>query len=254
MTSVLAVANQKGGVGKTTTAAALAVAFSRSGLPVHVVDMDPQASLSHVFGHRDTKGLLHQALSNRVALPIVMLTDTLTLTPSSIHLASGESQFLGQPAREYLLRTSLEQTELPDDVLVILDCPPSLGILSFNCLAAAYKVLITVHPGNLEINVLPTLSECIKTARKHLNPSLDILGAILTKVDGREKIATVIQHGMRKTYPLLGAVHSETKLKYAMGEGRLLELTHSAALNEYERIARKIKKSLWQKQTETSPA
>src|SRR6185369_17257637 len=185
----IAVCNQKGGVGKTTTVASLAVALARAGHPVHCIDMDPQASLSRrVFGNVDKQGLLYQALVSRIALPVVQCADRLSLTPSSIHLAKGESQFLSLPAREYLLRKAIEQTELPADTLVLIDCPPSLGVLTFNCLTAADKVVIPLTADELAVDVLPNLHETIKTTQKHLNSSLEILGVVLTKIDRRQKI------------------------------------------------------------------
>lgn len=95
--NTLVIANQKGGTAKTTTAAALAVLLSRTGQHVHVIDADPQASLTAAFGQSDSEGLLYQAMSQRGALPVVRLSDTLTLTPSSIDLARGESQFVPRP-------------------------------------------------------------------------------------------------------------------------------------------------------------
>src|SRR3954471_8308218 len=104
---VLAVGNQKGGVAKTTTAAALGVILSRGGRPVHLVDMDPQANLTAAFGQADPEGVLYQALKSRSPLPVMRLGDNLSLTPSSIDLARGESEFLGEPGREYMLKTCL---------------------------------------------------------------------------------------------------------------------------------------------------
>src|SRR5690242_18739339 len=94
LVSVLAIVNQKGGVGKTTTAAALGVLLSRQGRAVHMVDMDHQADLTNAFGHTDAKGLLYEALNKREPLPVVPVGDNLTLTPSSIDLAAGETQFV----------------------------------------------------------------------------------------------------------------------------------------------------------------
>ena len=154
--TAIAICNQKGGVGKTTTTAALAVSLNRLGRKVHVIDMDPQASLSRrVFRVNDNKGMLYEALTHRIELPIVEVGEGLTLTPSSIRLASGESQFLSLPAREYLLQKSLRQTALPEDTLVLIDCPPSLGILTFNCLTAASEVVIPIPPDELVADVLP---------------------------------------------------------------------------------------------------
>ena len=244
----IAVCNQKGGVGKTTTVGALAMVLSRAGHRVHLIDVDPQASLSRrVFSHTDNQGLLYQALFKRISLPMIECDDKLSLTPSSIHLAKGESQFLSLPAREYLLRKALEQTELPDDALVIIDCPPSLGVLTFNCLTAADRVVIPIIADELAADVLPNLNETIKTTRNHLNPSLKVLGVVLTRVDRRQKIAAIFEKNISRAYPLLGSVHSESNLQYAIGGGTLQELRSSRALGDYEEIAKAISKEVWKK-------
>jgi chromosome partitioning protein len=249
----IAIINQKGGSGKTTTASTLAVTLSRAGQRVHLIDMDPQASLSRrVFRQPDKQGLLYEALTNRTELPVVQLSETLSLTPSSIHLAKGESQFLSLPAREYLLEKSLRQTLLADDTLVFIDCPPSLGVLTFNCLTAADKVVIPIVPDELVVDVLPNLHQTIETTRKHLNPRLEVLGVVLNQVDDRQKIVPKVEQSVRKVYRLLGKVHVETSLQYAVGGGTLPELTNSRALDEYYAIAKKINAAVWE--TETSLA
>ncbi|MFW6114308.1 MAG: ParA family protein [bacterium] len=244
----IAVCNQKGGVGKTTTAGALAVVLARAGHRVHVIDMDPQASLSRrVFGQLDNQGLLYRALFNRTELPVMESGENITLTASSIHLAKGESQFLSLPAREYLLRKALQQTDLPDDAIVVIDCPPSLGVLTFNCLTAADRVIIPVVADELAADVLPNLNETIKTTQGHLNSSLEVLGVVLTRVDRRQKITAVFEKNISRAYPLLGVVHNESNLQYAVGGGSLQQLGQSRALGDYEAIADAINKSIWKK-------
>jgi chromosome partitioning protein len=253
--TTIAVCNQKGGVGKTTTTAALGVTLSRLGHRVHLIDMDPQASLSRrVFGRIDKQGMLYQALVSRIALPLVQCDELLTLTPSSIHLAKGESQFLSLPAREYLLRKAIEQTQLPDETLVLIDCPPSLGVLTFNCLTAADKVIIPIIADELAVDVLPNLHETIKTTQKHLNTGLEVMGVVLTRIDRRQKIAGYFEKHIGRAYPLLGSVHSESSLQYAVGGGSLQDLHRSRALADYEAVARRISKSIWQKTTNSAAA
>ena len=123
--TVLAIVNQKGGVGKTTTTAALGVILARQGRAVHLVDMDHQADLTSALGQADEKGLLYEALTKRGPLPVVPVGENLTLTPSSIDLAGGETAFVSAVGREYLLKTCLAKTDLPKDVTVLIDCPPS---------------------------------------------------------------------------------------------------------------------------------
>jgi chromosome partitioning protein len=102
---------QTGGTAKTTTVAALGVLLSRTGTPVHLVDMDPQASLTRAFGHQDQTDGLYNALTDRAALPVQTVFDNLSLTPSTIELARAETELLAEPAREYFLRTCLEKTQ-----------------------------------------------------------------------------------------------------------------------------------------------
>lgn len=247
--ATVAICNQKGGVGKTTTTGTLAVVLSRAGRQVHVIDMDPQASLSRrVFQQTDKQGLLYEALSNRIELPVIEITDKLSMTPASIHLAKGESQFLSLPAREYLLQKAIAQTKLAEDTLILIDCPPSLGILTFNCLTAATKVLIPISPDEFAADVLPNLNDTIKTTQKHLNASLEVLGVVLTKTDRRQKISKVFEENIGKAYPLLGIVHSESNLQYAVGGGTLQDLERSRSLAEYAEVAKTVAEVVWQKQ------
>jgi chromosome partitioning protein len=247
MKTVIAIANQKGGVGKTTTAAALAVVLSRAGERVHVIDLDAQANLTAALGQRDSKGLLYHALKEGAALPVIPLTDNLSLTPSSTHLARGESEFVGQPAQQ--LQSALDQSDLPDETIVILDSPPSLGVLSVNCLAASDKLIVAVHPAQWAIEALVRLQETVNVLKQRINPKLEILGAVMTDCDMREKITTVVYEQLRKRYRLLGLVRGETALKYATGQGRLLHLQRSTALDEYAAIGQRVRKLVWTPQT-----
>lgn len=98
----------------------------------------------------------------------------------------------------------------------------------------------------LAADVLPNLIETVKTAKKHLNPNLSVLGVILTKVDGRQKIGRMFEKNIKRALPLLGSVHSESQLQYSVGGGSISELSQSRALDEYEAIANKITKSICQ--------
>lgn len=238
---VLAVVNQKGGVGKTTTTAALGVLLARQGRGVHLVDMDHQADLTSAFGQTDADGLLYDALLKRGPLPVIPVGDNLTLTPSSIDLARGETQFVAEVGREYLLKNSLAKARLPKGASVIIDCPPSLGVLTSNCLAVANALIVVVKPGGFEMRAFATLEELVKTYREQVNPGLTIAGVIMTEVHSRRAINDVVEEEIGRLYPVLGRVRAESELMYATSEGRMLKLTRSKALEDYAAAVEKLK-------------
>jgi len=238
--------NQKGGVGKTTSTAALGVLLARQGRGVHLIDMDHQADLTSAFGQGDPRGLLYDALSKRGPLPVVPVGDHLTLTPSSIDLASGETQFVAAVGREYLLKTCLAKTSLLEATTVLIDCPPSLGVLTSNCLAVANALIVVVKPGGFEMRAFATLEDLVKTYREQVNPGLTIAGVIMTEVHPRRAINEVVEEEISRLYPLLGKIRAESELMYATSEGRILKLTRSKALEDYAAAADKLKEvMLW---------
>ncbi|MEX0704708.1 MAG: ParA family protein [Planctomycetales bacterium] len=248
MKSVIAIANQKGGVGKTTSAAALGVVLSRAGERVHLIDMDPQANLTSSFGHHDRGGELYQALRDETPLPIVQLDERLSLTPSSADLARGESEFLAEPAvSQFRLQTSLGMTDLPPETLVLLDCPPSLGILGINCLAAADRLVMAVHPGRYELDGLKRLQVTVDRIKQKINPDLQITGALLTNVDLRKKISMMVLERLSRVYPVLGLIRRDAQLQYACGDGtiRFLSPENSHALGQYAEAGEKLREIVW---------
>jgi len=239
---VLAIGNQKGGTAKTTTAAALAVMLSRRGRKVHLIDMDPQASLTAAFGVQEPDGLLYLALKNGTGLPVVTLTETLSLTPSSIDLASGESEFIAATSREYLLKTCLEHTDAVGQGAVIIDCPPSLGVLAVNCLAAATSLAVVVQPGGFELRALAHLERVVHLLKQRVNPGLSIVGGIITNCQRRPVINKQVQNEIARLYTDLGLVRSAMHMLNATTEGEILQLkeTASIALQDYGQVLNKL--------------
>ena len=238
--NVLAIANQKGGTAKTTTAAALGVLLSRTGQPVHLIDMDPQASLTAAFGQNDNEGLLYQAMRQRTGLPVIRLSDTLTMTPSSIDLAKGESQFVSETAREYLLKDCLSKTELGQGTSVIIDSPPSLGVLAVNCLAAARGLAVVVQPGGFELRALAHLEQAVQILKERVNPAITIVGGILTNCQTRRSINEQVREEVKRMYADLGVVRSDSKLLYATTEGSILQLKASNAMDDYAAVLNRL--------------
>ncbi len=233
---IIAVANQKGGTAKTTSVAALGILLSRRGVRVHLVDTDPQASLSQAFGIADPEDRFGSSLIDRERLPIDMLNDNLSLTPGSIALSICENQMMTEPGREHFLRTSLEKTPIHKDAIVLLDSPPSLGILAVNCLAAAGGLIVVVQPGGFELHALAHLDITVQMIRRQVNPDLAILGTILTNCHSRRKITRQVSEEIARIHPVMGTIRADSRLLYATTAGRLLHLTRSNALDDYASV------------------
>jgi chromosome partitioning protein len=236
LTNIIAIANQKGGTAKTTTVAALAVLMSRGGTPVHMVDIDPQASLTRAFGcTAHTDGLYH-ALTDHTGLPVQTVSRNLTLTPSTIELGRAESELLSEPAREFFLRTRLEKTQLPENTVVFLDTPPCLGILAVNCLASAGGMIAVSQPGGFEWHALVHLHVTAQAIQQRVNSDLHILGAIVTNAHRRRAITGQVQSEACRLYPLLGTIRTDARLLYATTAGTIHGLASSKALGDYARV------------------
>ena len=242
--NVIAISNQKGGTAKTTTAAALAVLLSREGFRVHLVDSDPQASLTTAFGLTDPEGLLYHAMCRRGPLPIVSLAENLSISPSSIDLSRGGTQFIAEAGREYILRDSLGKTDFGGDSTVILDCPPSLGVLSIGCLTAAKYTCVVVQPGGFELRTLIHLDETVRMLRERVNPGLSVIGAVLTNCHVRRLITEEVSQEVSKYWPVLGKVRADARLLYATTSGKVHHLTRSNALQDYAFVVRRLRETL----------
>lgn len=193
MTRTLAIANQKGGVAKTTTAASLAVAFAELGRRVLLVDLDPQACLTFSLGHDpDTLDIsVHDVLLGRVpaTLAIRPTDDGPDLLPATIDLAGCETVLLTRTGREYALRSALvdlaEVTGRPAYDDVVIDCPPSLGVLTINGLTAADEVLVPLQCETLSHRGVGQLLDTVADVQRITNRGLRVVGVLPTMYDGR---------------------------------------------------------------------
>jgi chromosome partitioning protein len=189
---VAAVANQKGGVAKTTTVHSLGVAMARAGLEVLLVDLDPQACLTYSTGF-DPDALdrsLHDVLVRRakfddVVRPVASV-DGLSIAPATIDLAGAEVHLLAKTGREHVLSTALRSV-VGDFDAVLVDCPPSLGVLTINGLTAAEGVLIPLQCEALSQRGVGQLLETIEDVRTFANADLVVLGVVATMYDGRTR-------------------------------------------------------------------
>jgi chromosome partitioning protein len=208
VTITLAVANQKGGVAKTTTVASLGAALAELGHKVLLVDLDPQACLTFSLGiDPDALELsVHDVLLGRVPAAMALLDtdDGVTLLPAAIDLTGSEARLVTRAGREFVLRDALAEVSAGFD-WVLLDCSPSLGILTLNALTAADAVLVPLQCETLSHRGVGQLLETIDEVRKRTNPELDVLGLLPTLFDGRTNHARAVlaDVAMRYSVPVL---------------------------------------------------
>lgn len=190
----IAIMNQKGGVGKTTTSVNLCAALSMAGKKVLLIDMDPQAHATLHLGQDtiDSTSIYEVLVENEpLAKARKVLNDNLHLIGSSLDLAAAEVELAGVVGREMILKDKLEEDNESYDYIII-DCPPSLGVLTLNALVCVEEVFIPMQPHFLALHGLSKLLETIQLVNKRLNPRLTITGVIMCMFDGNTRLATEV--------------------------------------------------------------
>lgn len=204
MSTVLAIANQKGGVGKTTTAINLSACLAQMGKKVLVIDIDPQGNATSGLGvdKRNLKCSVYDVLIHDDEAKNAVVKTSVTglfMIPSSIELAGAEIELVSLMARERMLATAIEPIKNDYD-FVIIDAPPSLGLLTLNALAAADKVMVPIQ---CEFYALEGLSQLVKTinlVKKHINKELVIEGVVLTMFDSRTNLSIQVVDEVKKFF------------------------------------------------------
>src|SRR4029079_7352986 len=201
-TRVLAVANQKGGVAKTTTVASLGAALAELGQRVLLVDLDPQACLTFSLGidPEDLELSVHHVLTKGLDPSEVILEteDGVDLMPATIELARAEADLLTRTGREYGIRSAIE--DLDDYDWVMLDCPPSLGVMTVAALTAATGVLIPLQCETLSHRGVGQLLDTGHDVRRYTNRDLEVWGVLPTLYDGRTNHARAVLENISETY------------------------------------------------------
>ncbi len=228
---VLTVANQKGGVGKTTSAVNLAAALAMHGLRVLVIDLDPQGNASTALGvdHRSGTPSVYEVLLGEVTLADAAQTsdqsDLLFCVPATIDLAGAEIELVSMAGRESRLKEALSDEALdqlnPD--YVFIDCPPSLGLLTVNAMVAAQEVLIPIQCEYYALEGLSQLLRNIELVQSHLNRELTVSTILLTMYDGRTKLADQVTSEVRHHFGetvLKTVIPRSVKVSEAPGYGQ----------------------------------
>ena len=202
MSKIIAVLNQKGGVGKTTTAINVASYIAKSKIPVLLIDLDPQGNATSGLGvnKQQVKATSYDVLLGKVKLEQALLSSNnagLQLLPTNANLAGAEIELTTLAHRESKLKAALQDTA---DKVTLIDCPPSLGLLTINALVAADSVLIPVQAEYYALEGLGQLMSVIQRVRETLNPKLEILGVVVTMFDGRTGLSEQVAQELRKYF------------------------------------------------------
>lgn len=203
MGKTIAVVNQKGGVGKTTTAVNLTAALTELGLKVLLIDFDPQANATSGFGidKRKAKTTVYDVIINNVDITeTIVHTDFGDVLPSSANLAGAAVELLYTEGREHQLENMMKPIRDQYDVIFI-DCPPSLEMLTLNSLAAADSILVPVQCEYYALEGLSDLMNTLRMVKKRTNPKLEIFAVALTMFDGRTNFSTQVAQEVRRHFP-----------------------------------------------------
>ena len=251
VSKIMSVANQKGGVGKTTTAISLAAYLAKFGHKVLLVDLDPQGNSTSGLAldkHKLKLSIYNVMVDKTSALDVIVKTkvDNLDILPSKPELAAAEVEISATQGREKILKNSLAQLEYE---VIIIDCPPSLGLLTINAFVASKSILIPVQSEYYALEGLSELLETIKRVRVSLNQTLELLGLVVTMHNRRTTLGEQVLVELKKHFPAKifdTSIPRNIRLAEAPSHGKpIFEYDRfSKGAQAYKKLAREVEKRL----------
>ncbi|MFK7979286.1 MAG: ParA family protein [Saprospiraceae bacterium] len=205
MTRVISIANNKGGVGKTTSVQNLGAGLNKLGYSVLLIDLDPQANLTESFGHNRVGESIYDVLKGTEKLPAVKIGDEFFLIPSNLDLSVAEIEFSTRTARESILQRNLIDKVKGDFDYILIDCPPSLGLLTLNALVASDEILIPIDAGFFSMKGIDKFLYIVEDIKKNkLNPALKVSGVFVTMYENvilkKDIISTIEENFNQKVF------------------------------------------------------
>lgn len=219
MIRIISILNHKGGVGKTTTTVNLGAGLASLGYRVLLIDLDGQENLTFAYGQGgEDERNIYQAMRGRLnELPIIPISDSLHLVPSHLDLGAADLELANEPGREAILKQLISPVSTEYDYALI-DCPPSLGLLTLNALTASQEVIIPVEAEPFALKGMVKLRETIDKVQKRINPHLHVLGVLITKYDIRKNLHQIVQEELMRNVEVF---NTSIRINVSLSEAQL---------------------------------